>query len=88
MRQHGRPQGGYLARGLACVAVLLSGLAGPASAADDGFTRFIASLWPEAQKAGVSRATFDTATRGLRPDYKLPDLILPGRGPSTAPSLL
>ncbi len=57
----------------------------PASAADAAFTQFITSLWPEAQKAGVSRATFDNATRGLEPDYKLPDLLLPGRGPS-APS--
>jgi lytic murein transglycosylase len=58
----------------------------PSLAADAGFTRFIASLWPEAQQAGVSRATFDTATRGLEPDYKLPDLVLPGRGPSAQPS--
>ena len=45
----------------------------PARAADAAFTQFIASLWPEAQAAGVSRATFDTETRGLEPDYKLPD---------------
>jgi lytic murein transglycosylase len=51
----------------------------PSRAADAGFTQFIASLWPEAEAAGVSRATFDTETRGLEPDYKLPDLILPGR---------
>ena len=36
------------------------------------FTHFIASLWPDAQKAGVSRATFDAATRGLEPDYNCP----------------
>src|SRR5216683_2339858 len=58
----------------------------PARAADSGFTRFIASLWPEAQAAGVSRATFDAETRGLEPDYKLPDLILPGRPATGAPS--
>ena len=58
----------------------------PAGAADAGFTQFIASLWPEAEKAGVSRATFDTETRGLEPDYKLPDLLLPGRPPTGAPS--
>lgn len=56
-----------------------------AHAADAAFTRFIASLWPDAQRAGVMRATFDTATRGLEPDHKLPDLTLPGRKPSTAP---
>ena len=50
-----------------------------ARAGDAAFTQFIASLWPEAQAAGVSRATFDRETRGLEPDYALPDLILPGR---------
>jgi len=28
---------------------------------------------------GISRATFDAATRGLEPDMSLPDLIIPGR---------
>jgi lytic murein transglycosylase len=60
--------------------------ASPARAADAAFTQFIASLWPEAQAAGVSRATFDRETRGLEPDYKLPDLILPGRPATGAPS--
>ena len=55
-------------------------------AADAGFTSFIASLWPDAQQAGVSRATFDAVTRGLEPDYKLPDLVLPGRPATGAPS--
>ncbi len=54
----------------------------PARAADAAFAQFIASLWPEAQAAGVSRATFERETAGLEPDYKLPDLALPGR-PST-----
>ena len=31
----------------------------PVYAADDGFTRFLAAVWPEAQQAGVSRATFE-----------------------------
>jgi lytic murein transglycosylase len=57
-----------------------------AVAADAGFTQFIAALWPEAQAAGVSRATFDAETRGLEPDYKLPDLMLPGRPATGAPS--
>jgi lytic murein transglycosylase len=56
------------------------------AAPDAAFTQFIASLWPEAQAAGVSRATFDAETRGLEPDYKLPDLILPGRPATGAPS--
>jgi lytic murein transglycosylase len=58
----------------------------PAGGADAAFTQFIASLWPEAQAAGVARATFDAETKGLEPDYKLPDLILPGRPATGAPS--
>jgi lytic murein transglycosylase len=58
----------------------------PTHAADAGFTNFIASLWPEAEKQGVSRDTFDAETRGLEPDYKLPDLLLPGRPATGAPS--
>ncbi|MBN9585400.1 MAG: lytic transglycosylase [Afipia sp. 62-7] len=58
----------------------------PSHAADAGFTNFVGSLWPEAQKAGVSRAVFERETRGLEPDYKLPDLLLPGRPSTGAPS--
>jgi lytic murein transglycosylase len=68
------------------VATLIILAVSPARAADAGFTQFIASLWPEAEAAGVSRATFDAETRGLEPDYKLPDLILPGRPATGAPS--
>ena len=57
-----------------------------ARAADAGFAQFIASLWPEAQAEGVTRTTFDAQTRDLEPDYKLPDLILPGRPATGAPS--
>ncbi len=67
-------------------AILIMAGVTPVFAADAGFTQFIASLWPEAQTAGVSRATFDAETRGLEPDYKLPDLILPGRPATGAPS--
>jgi lytic murein transglycosylase len=67
--------------------LLLTLLPFPAHAAPDpAFTQFIASLWQEAQAEGVSRATFDAETRGLEPDYKLPDLILPGRPATGAPS--
>jgi lytic murein transglycosylase len=47
--------------------------------ADAVFQTFLQSLWPQAQALGVSRATFDLATRGLEPDLALPDLILPNR---------
>src|ERR1700730_12023774 len=73
---------------LAFIVAVIAVLCGscPARAADPGFTQFIASLWPEAEAAGVSRATFDAETKGLEPDYKLPDLLLPGRPATGAPS--
>ena len=50
-----------------------------ASAADAAFQTWLQSLWPQAQEVGVSRATFDVATRGLEPDLSLPELAIPGR---------
>jgi lytic murein transglycosylase len=47
--------------------------------ADLAFDHFLQSVWPDAQKAGVTRATFDTATRGLEPDLSLQDLVIAGR---------
>jgi lytic murein transglycosylase len=47
--------------------------------ADAGFHAWLQALWPQAQALGISRATFDAATRGLEPDLTLPDLVLPGR---------
>jgi lytic murein transglycosylase len=76
-------------RGLAFIAAIVIAVSTTVplrAAADPAFTKFIASLWPEAQAAGVSRATFDRETAGLEPDYKLPDLILPGRPPTGAPA--
>lgn len=49
--------------------------------ADAAFDQFIQSLWPRAREMGVSRATFDSATRGLAPDLSLPDLDIPGKKP-------
>ena len=49
--------------GLAAL-ILLAGAAG----ASADFGRFVHSLWPQAQARGVSRATFDTAFRGVSPD--------------------
>lgn len=67
--------------------LLLLFVAMPAHAAPDAaFSQFIASLWPQAQAEGISRATFDRETRGLEPDYRLPDLLLPGRPATGAPS--
>jgi len=49
------------------------------AAADPAFQQWLAGVWPEAQQMGISRATFDAATRGLEPDLSLPDLVIPGR---------
>src|SRR6476469_4341498 len=68
------------------LAAMTPGAVRPVHAAGAAFTQFVASLWPEAQAAGVSRATFDAETRSLEPDYQLPDLILPGRPATGAPS--
>jgi lytic murein transglycosylase len=49
------------------------------AAADTAFAAWLQSLWPQAQALGISRATFEAATRGLEPDLSLPDLVIPGR---------
>ncbi len=50
-----------------------------ADAADATFRQWLAAQWPAAQQLGVSRSTFDAATRGLEPDLSLPDLVIPGK---------
>ncbi|MCK0209231.1 lytic murein transglycosylase [Starkeya koreensis] len=67
-----------LLTGLLTLAAGALSLAG-AALADAGFDRFIAAQWPAAQAMGVARATFERETRGLEPDYSLPDLALPGK---------
>ena len=59
------------------VAVAL-GFSAPALA-DAAFQHWLQGTWADAQKLGVSRATFDAAIEGLEPDYSLPDLAIPGR---------
>src|SRR5205085_9735245 len=64
---------------LALIVALLI-VAPPAQAEPDArFRTWLESVSPDAEKEGVSRATFDKATRDLEPDLKLPDLDLPGR---------
>src|SRR5271170_75043 len=58
---------------------------GGAFAADAAFQGWLQLLWPQAQELGVSRATFDMATRGLEPDLSLPELVLPGRPEQATP---
>jgi lytic murein transglycosylase len=66
------------------IAVAITLLMPAAAHADAAFQQFLQSTWPAAQQLGVSRATFDNATRGLEPDLSLPDLAIPGR-PEKAP---
>ena len=63
-----------------CFGLLLS-LASPTPihAADPAFRQFLDTLRPEAQQQGVTRTTFEAATRDLEPDLSLPDLVIPGR---------
>jgi lytic murein transglycosylase len=72
-------------RTIACVGVLIAPGLDVAFAADAAFQAWLQSMWPQAQQLGVSRATFDAATRGLEPDLTLPDLVLPGRAEKPPP---
>ena len=42
-----------------------------AGAPKGDFSAFVASLWPDAQRAGISRQVFDTALAGVTPDPKV-----------------
>ena len=70
----------------------------PAPAADDPevaayrraveqrFAAWLQALWPDAEAAGVSRATFDANLKGLRLNWSLPHLVLPNpAGPDGPP---
>src|SRR5262249_41881321 len=63
---------------LTLVACVLAAF-GCAAATDPGFAKWVEGLWPDAQKMGVSRKTFTSATHALEPDLTLPDLDIPGR---------
>ncbi len=67
---------GWLIVGILALAPI--GFPGNAGA-DAAFAHWLQSLWPQAQKLGISRRTFEEATRGLAPDLSLPDLVIPGR---------
>ena len=49
------------------LALLLASFAAN-GATGDGFDAFLAALWPDAMKQGITRATFDAALTGLAPD--------------------
>jgi lytic murein transglycosylase len=72
----------------AALATLLSATAAlPALAAsraetETQFRRWLQSdLWPQAQKAGISKPAFDKAFADVKLDWDLPDLVPPGSKP-------
>ena len=52
----------------AAAALGMTALGRPAAAASGSFAAFLAALWPDAHRHGVSRATFDAAFAGVTPD--------------------
>ena len=64
---------------IACAVGALLGAPPAQGAPDPAFSRWLESLWPQAQAKGVSRKTFSAAIHGLEPDLSLPDLELPSR---------
>ncbi|ODT31320.1 MAG: hypothetical protein ABS35_05195 [Kaistia sp. SCN 65-12] len=86
----GRPEGGAKEwRGLLAVVmaiVMVAGLTLPASAEpiDYQFRAWLQNdLWPQAKREGISQRTFDEAFAGIKPNLKLPDLVMPGEKPKT-----
>lgn len=59
------------------IALLLAAVSCHAANAEQqrpDFATWVQSLWPDAERFGISRATFDQAFQGLKPDTSLPDL--------------
>lgn len=63
----------------ALAAALAAASVSPSQA--ESFQAFLEALRPEAEALGVTRATFDTAFRGMEPDTSIPDLVKPGETP-------
>jgi lytic murein transglycosylase len=60
-----------VSRSLAALAALLLVQAVPARAQDQSFAAFTAELWTDAQAKAITRATFDTALKGVTPDQRV-----------------
>lgn len=51
---------------------------------DEQFRVWLANdLWPQAKAQGISKKTFEAAFAGVKPNLKLPDLVMPGQKPKT-----
>jgi lytic murein transglycosylase len=69
--------------GMALIAfTLVAPASASQSAAQAGFKPWLEQvIWPQVSKRGVPRASFDGAVSGLRLNFDLPDLVLPGQKP-------
>lgn len=73
------PHAAFAACAALALSLIVSLFASSPTAAQEDFSAFIESLWPDARdRFGISRKTFDEAFAGLEPDLSLPDLELPG----------
>ncbi len=56
-------------------------------AVEQRFAQWLQQLWPDAEAAGVSRATFDANLKGLKLNWSLPQLVLPDPAAPGGPPL-
>nr|WP_040665247.1 lytic murein transglycosylase [Nitratireductor aquibiodomus] len=64
---------------IAALCFLLVAGAASAQSIEAQFRDWLAQdLWPEAQRRGISSATFNAAFASVSPNLKLPDLVMPG----------
>lgn len=66
--RHSKSLIGFLDRRRALQGMALSFAAFALPARAEDFAQFLQNLWPQAQAAGVSRATFEAAISGLKPE--------------------
>jgi lytic murein transglycosylase len=64
-----------------------AGAAAYKAAVERQFRVWLEALWPEAQAAGVSRATFDSELSNVKLNWSLPHLVLPDRAGPDGPPL-
>ncbi len=56
-------------------------------AVEKGFAEWLVALWPDAEAAGIKRATFDANLKGLKLDWSLPHLVFPNPAAPDGPPL-
>jgi membrane-bound lytic murein transglycosylase B len=53
---------------LSSIVVIATALGGATHAQSSSFSRFVEQFWTSANKAGISRRTYDNAFKGVTPD--------------------